>query len=274
MKIINHRLIATGRRDSSIIIWDYQNNQIYKNLTGHTNYVRCLEVLNDVFLLSGSADSTIKIWNIESGLLYNTISPPTTRQLTSLQYLSNFQFASGAEGGELNIYDFASGTLKQSFLLGYDWVMCLNKLQNGYLVIGNNGGTVVVWNPSNPTGLPVKVLYSPGSVRSIDVFNNGNFVSVDLSGYIIIWNGNTYEEISRFNHQQALISVSVLNFNSIAVLTEYEAIQIYDIQYWYPTYSFKCNNASSRVDLSRLGFINNKYLICGSSDGMIKSWRF
>ena len=40
-----------------------------KNLTGHTQYIRCYTILKNGYLASGSADATIKIWNTNSGQL-------------------------------------------------------------------------------------------------------------------------------------------------------------------------------------------------------------
>ena len=55
-----------------IKIWDVNSGTVKRYLTGHTNYVRALAVLQNGDLVSGSDDSTINIWNANDGSLIRT----------------------------------------------------------------------------------------------------------------------------------------------------------------------------------------------------------
>ena len=61
------RLLASGSRDNSIIIWNLADSAQLATLEGHTNWVECLAALADGRLASGSSDKSIIIWNVEDG---------------------------------------------------------------------------------------------------------------------------------------------------------------------------------------------------------------
>ena len=59
--------MASGSNDNSIRIWNVASGKCIHKLTGHSNYVRSLQLLSNNKLASGSFDKSINIWNIYSG---------------------------------------------------------------------------------------------------------------------------------------------------------------------------------------------------------------
>lgn len=63
--------IVSGLRDNTIKIWNLNDLQCIKTMSGHTGSVLCLQYNDDV-IISGSSDSTIRVWDIRTGQILNT----------------------------------------------------------------------------------------------------------------------------------------------------------------------------------------------------------
>lgn len=72
----------------SIIVYNYNNETVKFNLTGHTNIIYTILLLSNGNLASCSADQTIKIWNLLDGSLRKTLIGHTAF-VYSLVKLSN-----------------------------------------------------------------------------------------------------------------------------------------------------------------------------------------
>ena len=88
-------LVATGGRDTEIVIWDLVGESGICRLTGHKGEVTCLSFVpgtNDDFLVSSSKDGLIKVWSLKLQICVQTLTEsksevwslcfaPTSRQL-------------------------------------------------------------------------------------------------------------------------------------------------------------------------------------------------
>ncbi len=59
---------ASGSLDNTVKIWRIVDEKFEceRTLTGHTECVNCLELLNSYTLISGSNDGSMKVWNLKS----------------------------------------------------------------------------------------------------------------------------------------------------------------------------------------------------------------
>ena len=64
-------------------------------MTGHTDYVFALKVLNNGDLVSGSEDRTIKIWNVDDGTVKRDLEVNST--INSLEVLPNGDLVSASD---------------------------------------------------------------------------------------------------------------------------------------------------------------------------------
>ena len=87
--------MASGSGDRTIKIWNTDNGNLIRTLTGHTSYVLSLAVLKNGYLASGSDDTTIRIWNSDHGNLIKTLTGHTG-QVRSLAVLLDGRLASGS----------------------------------------------------------------------------------------------------------------------------------------------------------------------------------
>jgi WD40 repeat protein len=54
--------LVSCSKDKTLRFWNINTGVTEKVLTGHTDYVRCLLLLNDDRVVSGSDDNTMRIW--------------------------------------------------------------------------------------------------------------------------------------------------------------------------------------------------------------------
>ncbi|KIJ57915.1 hypothetical protein HYDPIDRAFT_63737, partial [Hydnomerulius pinastri MD-312] len=106
----NGKLIATGRDDNSVRIYDSQSGRMLFDLKGHTNTVWALSFShNGTQLVSGSWDHTIRIWNTSNG---ETIGEPWeahSNEVTSVAYSPDDKvIATAGLGGVVWIWDVAT----------------------------------------------------------------------------------------------------------------------------------------------------------------------
>jgi WD40 repeat protein len=67
-------MLATGCDDGIIRLWDVSNQQLLRELQGHSNYIRSLAFSPDGSqLVSGSFDCTVRLWSVASGKLLKTM---------------------------------------------------------------------------------------------------------------------------------------------------------------------------------------------------------
>lgn len=97
---------ATGSCDSTIHLWDLEQNTLLKKLQGHTDWIRAVCYTKDGSrIISASRDKTMRIWNPESSECVAQLCDHTD-QIFSLDYCPhNQQVVSGAGDETVRIWD-------------------------------------------------------------------------------------------------------------------------------------------------------------------------
>ncbi|WP_016952075.1 caspase family protein [Anabaena sp. PCC 7108] len=85
------KILATASADKTVKIWNSQNYQLLKTITGHQNRVTSISFSPDnQMLASGSADKTIKLWRLADGKLLKTFTGHTD-EVTSVDFSPDSQ---------------------------------------------------------------------------------------------------------------------------------------------------------------------------------------
>jgi len=145
---VSNNIIVSGHgkgfgRGGEILIWylDFNNHTI---LSGHTDYVRTLKILDDI-LLSGSDDSTIKVWNITTGELIKTIQSHTD-QVRSIDVLPTNTFISSSLDGTIKMWNLTDYSLLNTIYTNSSILNSVMLPNNNYIVSVTTDKKIKIWN--------------------------------------------------------------------------------------------------------------------------------
>ena len=82
--------------DNTIRIWDIESFSCMYTLTGHTESVNCLELLNEYTLASGSSDASVRIWNLNN-FKFEVVLNGFKHAVDCIRLLSDTKFACGSQ---------------------------------------------------------------------------------------------------------------------------------------------------------------------------------
>lgn len=108
-------LVATGGRDTEIVVWDLVGESGICRLTGHKGEVTCLEFLpgNEDFVVSGSKDGTVKIWSVKLQICVQTVTEPKS-EVWSLAFHHDQRLIVGSVDKVLHVYSIRSNLVIDS----------------------------------------------------------------------------------------------------------------------------------------------------------------
>eukprot|EP01113_Clastostelium_recurvatum_P015744 TRINITY_DN18847_c0_g1_i1.p1 TRINITY_DN18847_c0_g1~~TRINITY_DN18847_c0_g1_i1.p1 ORF type:complete len:528 (+),score=96.34 TRINITY_DN18847_c0_g1_i1:55-1584(+) len=218
--------VLSGSDDKTIKQWDHTTGECVRTITGHTNAVTCLQIV-DSTLLSGSSDYTIKTWDFYDGKITSSLEGHTDLvtwmqchtypQLVSCSYdatirlwdlstsqcvstlRSNHSFlwylqlvqanvaAVGASSRETIILDLRSNQVEKSFAGHKGSVYCLQN-QGRVLITGSGDDNVHVYDMAGVSSKPAAVL--EGHTNCIDSlqFKGSRLITGSRDRNVRVWN--------------------------------------------------------------------------------------
>ncbi len=109
------KILASGSRDQTIILWDVDTGSIKHTLKGHTDSVTSVSFSPDgKTLASGSSDNAIRFWDIETGTHVKTFKEAEVN-VTQISFSPNGQFilSWGKGNSKILLWDVNTGEYKQ-----------------------------------------------------------------------------------------------------------------------------------------------------------------
>ncbi len=144
-------------------------------LTGHTNTVHSLAVLQNGNLASGAWDNSIKIWNTVENKLIATLKGHTG-WIYCLTVLQNGCLASGSQDKTIKIWNTVEKKLIATLKGHTGWIYFLAVLQNGFLASGSGDATIRIWNTLEKK-LIITLKVHRHNVMALAVLPNGYLAS-------------------------------------------------------------------------------------------------
>jgi WD40 repeat protein len=304
---LSKKYLITSSLDSSIKIFDLNTFDCLKTLKGHTEGVKCIEIISfkDSKLISGSLDKSLKLWNLDAGACTKTLNFHSYG-IKCMQTLPDDKIASGSFQ-EIKIIDLRSETCLKTLSSDLAWVHTLKLLPNGFLAtctechsISPNGG-IELWDIN--TGKLVSTLSitdNSKSQESMELFrclclinertlaSSSTDVPIPLfksmveeqrvTHQIKIWNLDTekceknilVQEGLGENFKNSRIELLVLNQrNELISLTRDNGIKIWNLEKKEPV---KLLPIEPDNRIMCLKCFKDNLLITGSSDKKIKIW--
>jgi len=184
------RLLAVGRRDGRIFVWDVEHGQLASVLHGHTGEVIICQLAPEGHLLATIGwDGTMRLWDAATG---DPLVSTPIKTADFLQFAPDGRRLAFLDGTTLGIWDVAHGqdvrTLNPG-LIGNrtetprsDWVRAAQFSPDGLLAALGTIGGVHLYNASNgrelarlETGSCQTVLFDPDCRNMITYSDRGLF---------------------------------------------------------------------------------------------------
>jgi WD40 repeat protein len=148
-------------------------NYSKKRILNNTCTVLSLAILTDNHLASASADKTIKIWNPQSGILKMTLIGHTG-SVKSLALLSDDSLASASSDETIKIWNTTTGQLKKTINVN-KYIISMAPLPNDYLAIGGYFSQIQIWD-TIAGDIKHNISTEFGYIYSLKVLKNGGGV--------------------------------------------------------------------------------------------------
>jgi WD40 repeat protein len=251
--------LASGSRDSKIILWQILDQSVFSTLKGHTSAVNTLNINNDsLFLVSGSHDNNIRVWNLSSGAELLLLGGHTS-YLESVQFSPDSQLiASSGLDNTIKIWDVLYGKLINTFNLD----VAINSVKfspngktlasgNGDIFAGHKNHSVSLWDIA--TGKQKSILTGhSGPVNSVAFNRKGSLLASGSSDNTIkLWDPETGKNIKTLNGHTN--SVNYVNFGSTGKNNLFSGSRDNSIKIWDLT--------SGKEIASLYSFADGEYII-------------
>jgi WD40 repeat protein len=176
--------VASCSYDNTVNIWNPNTGESIQIYRQHTEWVLCLDQIDEDTLVSGSWDKTIHIWKISKGNTLNTIN--VGDYVYSVKSLSKGLIACGLYGN-INIYEWSTGNSVKTLKGHSDYVLSIEILNERFMVSGSYDTRVIIWDLYSYS---IKHILSQhqSEVMCVKRVSSNLMASGDKSGLIIIWN--------------------------------------------------------------------------------------
>lgn len=200
-KLKTYKVFA-GLNNNNIVIWDVDQNKVNLTLTGHTDQVRSLKLLNDgVTLASGSHDMQIKLWNITKGTLIRTLTGHTDF-VRCVRQLNNGYLISASFDFSIKVWDLNSGANLQTLANAHNGtnVAYVEPLSDGNFASAGYDKLIKIWSTSASTYVVVQTLSGhTSSVWCLKQLSDGTLASGAYDQTVRVWNMTSGAQLNSFS---------------------------------------------------------------------------
>ena len=193
------RLLATGSRDRSVILWDLATRSKVATLTGHAKEVVAVAFAPDgETLATGSDDGLVRLWNWTSRQIISSFKgdparlayAPTGTRLA----VGTAHSVEGAEPGTAVVWDYATG--QKVMTLANSGAHVAYSPDGGLLATGSWKGEIRLWEAA--TGAARGALTNAGDVTALCFSPNGRTLAAsNREGEIQLWEVATRRRVQR-----------------------------------------------------------------------------
>jgi WD40 repeat protein len=284
IKLNEDNLLASTSEDSSIKIWDVENNFNCVNiLKGHGGAVNCLIQLKDGRLASASSDNTIKIWDRDkkNNSLFTTYKcthslTGHTQKILTLIELQEGQLVSGSMDSMIKIWDTMNNFKCTNTMSHEKGVLALIELPDKKIVSASEDHSIKVWDFRYFYYSNTKTISAhKDAVTCLTVFQNSYTNNMISNNNIVVCNNNknninSYCTPTPSNNSSSYITSNISSSNTFLISGSYDK----SIKIWDTKNNFKCLFTLT----DHMGFILNLIILqdgnlaSSSSDGLIKIW--
>jgi WD40 repeat protein len=154
-------LLASGGKDSTIVIWDVMGGKVKDILNVHSGIVTTLQFTSDnKYLVSGGTDDKIIVYDIENRKIKG-IFKDFEDDITSLVVSPDNKILYAASAaGNINVYDLVNNTLLRILPKINNWVRDISLSSDGEtLISGGDDSKLRMWSVKNLSDIHLSNTY-------------------------------------------------------------------------------------------------------------------
>jgi WD40 repeat protein len=217
--------VASCSRDSTVNIWNPNTGESIRIYEKHTDYVICLDQIDEDTLVSGSWDKTIHIWKISTGQTLKIIN--TSSSVNSVKSLSNGLIVCGLYGN-INIYEYSTGNLKKTLIGHSRYVLSIEILNEKLMASGGWDNEVIIWNLTSYT-IKYTLTQHKKWIRCVKRVSSSLMASADESGLIIIWNWLNGSLVHKLKNHTSSVSLDLYDDQTLISVSLDKKIKFWNI---------------------------------------------
>ena len=257
--------LVSCSRDNSIKMWDIETRECIRTLEGHSDEIKCIDVLENGFLISSSYDKSLKIWNPSDGACLKTID--VSGSIYCMQVLSGDRVACGS-GAEITIWNLNDGTCIQTLKGHTQYIQCLMVLPDETIVSGSKDNTIKFWNLSENTCINTLNGHTDW-VFCLLLLKDGHLASGSEDTTIKIWKRENGECIKTLQgHTDCVRALESTDTFDLISCSDDKSIIIWNVNSGECIRTLLCHNEAAR----RIRIYSNDMLASGSLDNSIQLW--
>ncbi len=234
-------------------------------LSGHTDIVYCLEMLDDDMFASGSWDKTIKIWR--EGQCVITLKDHS-HNVICLQQMKNDLLVSGSSDKTIKLWDLKSERCLNTFSGHSGTIRCLQRLNAAYLASGSSDKTIKLWDIELKRCTNTLSGHTD-SVNTLTLCVNGQLASGSWDNCIKIWDVQTGTCVQTLKgHEGVVRCLLPLPNGQLISGSRDKTIKIWDVSQGICLATLTGHTDS----VNCLCLLDDQYLCSGAWDKTIRVW--
>lgn len=201
--------MIAGLTNKEIVVFDVNQQNVKRKLTGHSDSVYFVKMLRDgVTLGSASADSTIKLWNINTGALLRTLTGHKGTVTSIDQSLSNANLLiSGSADSSIKVWNLTSyteiRTINRPHGIKKDVTM-VKALPNGNnFASAGTDFNIIIWNGLTQL---LTLIGHTDAIWDMELISDGTLASISYDFSLRIWNTTSGAQLQVYNPLNAKLN--------------------------------------------------------------------
>ncbi len=284
-------LSSTGNKN--VYVWGLPDGNLKNQLRGHNSNITEIKVSSDK-VCTLSVDGAVRIWDLETGKClknYNNLNQTSEfpraffNKTISLAFSEDSKlFATGTEGGIINLWESDSGRLIKNFnfkksdpnrIGDFKWVASIDiDPQGNYIAAGCQDGWIRVWEIETGNLIIEKTVIAPGMrVTHVQFTRDSNYIGASAIGSVIkLWNLKSGDQINFSGNHEDYITTFNFSLDNKFIISGSNDNKIF-VRDLKQSITYGPFQLSSPIKFTTI-IPENNYLLGADNNGEILMWDY